>query len=330
VRDGVELIAAVRDTYAFSTVRICAAAEHPFSLDVSPAHVYTTKRGFTEGSSLVHSAGADGLWEIDADITGVFAQLPVRAGEELRYGRGPGIERAEYGVRFYPFFSSVLKLRLAVSRGLRSVTVEDRAEVRLLWDRASQLRHDGSTEQLVRAHSPSGWRQTFRYSPAAPTVELTVPVVASRRFLFRVVVFPLVTFAGSLVAVFAAHVLLDSEAVVAALGASATLLLREAVQSERAHQANLGNALLGVEGLLVLAWAAGLTLLPTAVMIGIAVVLVAAGVSLVGLTGRFEYVGRLPWPLASTWARAATALERWRARRRSRVGISPFDHGGRR
>jgi hypothetical protein len=71
--------------------------------------------------------------QIAISVIGVYAQLPTVLNADLRYGKGPGVERAEYGVRFYPFISSILRFSFRLQHGhIRALRVHNDEEIRLL------------------------------------------------------------------------------------------------------------------------------------------------------------------------------------------------------
>lgn len=333
---SVQISADIHDIYSSSTVKLYAQSKDRFTLELAHGSIFEVSTGVRLSTDRATSSASGEVEILDVSITGVFGQRPIESRESVRLGGGPGISRAEYGVRFFPFVSSLLDLSFNLLGGeISSVIVLVRPEVRLLWDLASVTVNDRGAAQVnhprtVIAHSPGGWRQALIFDDHRPKAfAITMPAVASGRLLTRSVLYPLVVWFGSLVTVFAAFHLLNTGAVVAAVGASWTLGLREWLLSERAHQITLGQALLAAQGFSVSVWAAAIVLLPTWGCIFVAAGLAAAGVWLIRMVASFEYRTVLPTLLARVWGRCTLILEARRASQRKRLGLSGFDHESR-
>jgi hypothetical protein len=336
-RAAVQVSVDVHDIYSSSTVHLRAQSTDQFALELGHGHIFEIDTGVRVSSESAASSASGEVHALDLNVTGVFGQKPVESGETISLGGGPGVSRAEYGVRFFPFISSILDLSFRLTGGeISSVVVLVRPEIRLLWDLAKvDTASNNGVDQLdeptiVIAHSPGGWRQALIFDEQRPDAfAITLPAVASGRLLTRSVLYPLVVWFGSLVTVFAAAQLLNTDAIVAAVGASWTLGLREWLLSERAHQITLGQALLVAQGLSVSIWAAALVWIPTWACVGVVAVLATGGAWLIRTAASFEYTTVLPTLLAKTWGRCTIVLEARRASRRKRLGLSSFDHESR-
>lgn len=301
-----------------------------FALEVHESRIYYTEYGVQQSASLVSSLkNEQQLEEIVVSVIGVYAQVPTVLDAELRYGRGPGIARAEYGVRFYPYISSILRFNFNIRDGhIRALKVNNGPEIRLLWSQASFKDEIG--EELPRqvAHSSVGWQESLAWLPVSKRPQallIQLPVRASSRTISTSILHPMFTWLATMVGITLAWQLATPAVVVASVIGSWSFLLREWAASARAHQINLLTAIFIFQGAAAAAW--GFTLhqgrLAASILGGILVLLT---IDLFFASVRFDYRGYLPKRIAVPWAWVAISLERLRARRRRKLSLTGFDY----
>lgn len=329
---GIRVCLQMEGIHSFHLVSIKAKGTSEFSLEMMDCRFFSIDHGNSVSDHLVTAVKSGDEYKIVASVFGTYAQMPVRKDEELRFGRGPGTERVEYGVRFYPFISSTFRICLRAHQGaLQQFDVMNASDVRLLWSQAQMT--DGSGENLPRqvAHSEAGWRESLSWLPRdfrPQQINLQIPVRANGRAIGKAVLRPMFTWMASMVGIVLAAELGTSSVVVVSVVGTWSFLLREWADSARSHQMNILAALLIYHAVAASIW--GLALVTSKVAVWVLVGLFTfLSIDLFGAAVRFEYSGRLPRRMAVPWAMAAKALESLRARRRRRFRVASFDHEGR-
>lgn len=328
---AVAISAELREIYSHSTVIVSATSSGPFAISFPESTIWWPAVGDRTSRHTIRSTNGSERCEAVAEVVGAFAHLPVDTRDRnLRYGRAPGAGRAEYGVRFFPFVSSHLRLVLQLDNAhlVDAFSMTYPAEVRLAWEAGSLAGNDGAQLRRDVAHFPSGWRESLSWLPEAERpsrLVLSIPVRASGRGLAPTMFYPLLTWLASLVAIAVAIHFGKAEVVAAAVAASWAFLLQQWITSPRAHQVCLHSALFVVLAALEAAWgvAAGHALW---IGVSVAALLLAVAADIVRSSLAFEYTGRLPRRWALPWSAAALLLERRRTARRRSAGALDFDH----
>jgi hypothetical protein len=317
--------------HSFHLVELEAVSFSPFDLELSGVTLYSFDWGEPETANVIHGVSDQIRFAVRARLFGGFAQVPTKPSQaaDLRFGRGPGVERVEYGVRFYPFVSSVIRVAFKLRKNhIRAVHFRNGPDVRLLWSQAFFVGENGRELPRQVSHSHSGWQESLGWLDvdARPTgLVFQVPVRASGRALSKTILRPMFTWVASLVGITLAAQLATTEVVIASVIGTWSFLLREWSDSARSHQVNLLTAILIFHALSAAVWG-------VAASLG-GLIQLLAGVLFAGFTldlfiaaVRFEYRGRLPRRLAIPWSIIARSLERLRARRRRKLSVAGFDH----
>jgi len=322
----VRMTVAVDEIHSHSLVRIEASGGEAFALSFPSATVFSIRDGERSGAASVRSGV--GKSTVDAAVVGTMAQLPVDKLADLRFGRAPGLSRPEYGVRFFPFVSSIFELQVECTGG-RIVDVDFviSSEFRAVWSLARFEDLTGRNLTRSVAHDVDGWREALAYEDGGTaSINLSIPVRAAGRALVKTVVFPMLTWLASLVAILLASYFGTIQVVLGVVAASWAVIVRDLSSTKRAHQVTILTGICVFE--LISALTVGLLAdlaRPWITFAYLAVVLVVVIDGLAAVSA-FEYVGRLPRRWCVPWGLVSTSLERMRARRRSSAGVVAFDH----
>jgi len=325
----VDIEITVNGIHSFHLLEVRASSLSSFSLEVHESRIYYSEYGVQQSESLVSSLKKDLFEVVVVSIIGVYAQLPTVLDAQLRYGKGPGVARAEYGVRFYPYISSILRFNFNVRDGhVRALKVNNGPEIRLLWSQASFKDETGQELPRQVAHSSIGWQESLAWLPASKRPQsllIQLPVRASSRTISTSILHPMFTWLATMVGITLAWQLATPAVVVASVIGSWSFLLREWAASARAHQINLLTAIFIFQGAAAAAW--GFTLHQGKIAASIlGFILVIFTMDLFFASVRFDYRGYLPKRIAVPWAWIAINLERLRARRRKKLNLTDFDY----
>jgi len=306
-----------------------AASFAPFRLRVLDSRIYFTEQGQQESETLVEAIEEEKVFRAAISVIGVYAQLPTELDADLRYGKGPGTERVEYGVRFFPYTSSILRFNFELDKGrIRALRVNNGEEVRLLWSHASFRNEVGHEIPRQVAHSHTGWQEamawlTLEERPHALLLQL--PVRASSRTVAKSILHPMFTWMASMVGIALAAELATSEVIVAAVIGTWSFLLREWSGSARAHQINLLSGIFIFQAMAAAVWGIALNQsVSLAAIVGISLAIFSLDLFVASV--RFEYRGYLPRRFAVPWSWVARTLEILRARRRRKFKVTGFDY----
>jgi len=324
----VDLEITINGIYSFHLLEVQASSLKSFSLEVHDSRIYYAAFGTQMSETSATAIPQDGIFRIVLSIIGTYAQLPTVLGAELRYGKGPGVERVEYGVRFYPYVSSAMRFSFSLQHGnVRAFKVNNGEDVRLLWSQASIKDQAGKEMRRHVAHSSTGWQEALAWLPAPQRPQsllIHLPVRASTRAISKSILHPSFTWLASMVAITLAAQLATPEVVVAAVVGSWSFLLREWADSARAHQLNLLSGIFIFEGVSAAAWGFTLERARLAAYV-LGAFLILFTIDLLFASVRFEYRGYLPARVALPWAWTAKTLEKLRARRRRKLHVAGFD-----
>jgi hypothetical protein len=235
----------VNGIYSHHLLVIRAFSLSKFSLEVHESRIYYTEYGVQQSEFLVASLKKGEFEEICTSIIGVYAQLPIGRHADLRYGQAPRAERAEYGVRFFPYISSALRFNFSLQDGhIRALKVTNGPEIRLLWSQASFKDETGQELPRQVAHGSTGWQESLAWLPASKrprTLLIQLPVRASSRTISTSILHPMFTWLATMVGITLAWQLASPAVVVASVIGSWSFLLREWAASTRAHQNQFSN-----------------------------------------------------------------------------------------
>lgn len=328
-RSDVDIQVTVNGIHSFHLLEVRAASLAPFGLRVLDSRIYFTEQGEQESETLVEAIEEGQVFRVAISVIGVYAQLPTKLDADLRYGKGPGIERVEYGVRFFPYTSSILRFNFELHKGrIRALQVNNGEEVRLLWSHASFRNEVGQEIPRQVAHSRTGWQEAMAWLTAEDRPHvflLQLPVRASSRTIAKSILHPMFTWMASMVGITLAAELATSEVIVAAVIGTWSFLLREWSGSTRAHQINLLSGIFVFQATAAAIWGIALDQsVLWATIVGVSLAIFSLDLFIASV--RFEYRGYLPRRFAVPWSWIARTLERLRARRRRKLKVTGFDY----
>lgn len=329
IRTGVRVHLTLGEIFSHSTIEVSACAPEPFRLNFRDRAVFSMDVGTQEDESTIRAVRAGEQYEIRTRIVGAIAHVPVDQNAQLHHGIAPGVSRAEYTVRFFPFVSSSVFLSVRSSPlPIQELAVIDTDDVRSIWSPTSLVDERSNVLPRQSAHFPGGWSQALRWQdpPLQPhEAVLTLPVRASGRALVKAILYPTVTWVAGLMGIALAVAFANTGVALTAVAAVWAFLLREWTMSPRAHQVNLATAMFALQALGAGLWAGAIAVGGWAIA-AVSTVFLLVVLLLIRLATRFEYSGRLPRWIDRPWGRVAVLLEKRRAAARAALGVSEFDY----
>jgi hypothetical protein len=205
--------------YSASLAEVTIKGGAAFSADL-PGTIVAVEAGVADGQC-VRAVGKDQDFTVCATVLGLVTERSTRAGQVSQAGPD-----GSYGMRFYPFVSSVVVGAIDIVGGVvASLQVETPNDFRLIWYGAHA--ECGGPGRLH--HSFDRSKSCFVLTFPAPNQRLvfTLPIRLSSERLMRLVSFPILYWLLALAGIAVATFLDKPSVAIAAVLATWTFMLRQ-------------------------------------------------------------------------------------------------------
>ncbi len=238
--------------YLDSIATILIIADSQFEAKISGYCIELTKGTHTDSDALISSVEFDNKHQIELKMLGWF-------NERLVSEKHPHVLMNAYGMRYYPFVSSVIKGNITLHREQIELVLLDLPDAyRLIWNQAKLL-DVGSCEATVK-HAFTEERSTYVFrwidcSAETQSIDMNVAVRFGGKSLLRTVNFPFIYWFLSLFIISIASMSGNTNVLLASVGGAWVFMLRQWNASNPPQENTLLTHAYLVLGLFIPIWA---------------------------------------------------------------------------
>ncbi len=292
--------------YRHSIVRLSIFGEMPFKAQLPGKLLMLIHGVYSDNSSQwIKSSSIEGKHNIQADLLNVITEKKVQNITSF----GP---EASYGMRYYPFVSSLIASKIVVDTGVISSIVIDLPDVyRLIWYKSKVAQANGQFANLDHAYNPEHSKYLFSWNEQylSNAVNLDISIRHGSSHMLELVSFPIFYFVLALIGVAIASLPNKSGLVGAAIVAAWTFMLRKWGSSALPQRDTILTFSYIIAGAIISFWGLTWILVKYWALLGIVIVIPFVWISIyAGKTYSLE--GCLPDSLAKFWSKHIASRDR--------------------
>lgn len=250
---GVLVSISADSIYLDSLASITMSSSKSFEVEVSNDIVSVVKGVSPEATNTIKSIESDNRQVVEVVVTQIFKERRVS------YNHKNTLMNA-YGMRFYPFVSSVLMSEIKISNQPIDIMLIDLPDsYRILWDKATVLGDGSSTAYLKHAFGIERSTYILRWNEGdkeSSSINLEVAVRLGGKALLRITNFPFMYWLLSLFIVAIASTSDKTSILLASVGASWIFMLRQWNLSNVPQENTLLTHAYLIHGIFIPIWAA--------------------------------------------------------------------------
>lgn len=250
--NGVSVYITADSVYLDSLATITLSSSTQFEVSVSNSIIDIPKGILSNTTKRIKSIESDSRQVVEIIVTGIFQERQVSDRFKTNLMNA-------YGMRFYPFISSLVKSEVLVSNQPINIVLIDLPDsYRILWSEANVM--DGSSSKAFIKHAFGTDRSTyiFRWNERldeSKVVNLNVAVRLGGKALLRITNFPFIYWLLSLFIIAIASTSDKTSILLASIGAAWIFMLRQWNLSNAPQENTLLTHAYLVHGAFIPIWA---------------------------------------------------------------------------
>ena len=212
--------------YEYSLIDMKLTSDKKFSVKISGKIVSIQAGDWKSNDSSIKAIQNGGIFEVNVELLNWFVERKVFENEE----KGP---ENQYGMRYYPFVSSILKGSIIPSSNsiIKSIVIELPDEFRLIWYSYKVLNSENRNSERDHSYGAERSKYIFTWKENDNSSNgkylFNVPIRAGGVKLLKIIEFPILYGILALIGIALASYADKSSVLIAAIAGVLTFLLRQ-------------------------------------------------------------------------------------------------------